>query len=361
MLEHTLLAVMTAALAFSTPRPPATTVNPDRTITFRLYAPQATDVRVMGDVAKGPLELRKDEQGVWSVTSGPLEPAIYSYNFIVNGVPTLDHASGFIKPGLPRVGTQIEVPGPQLAFYDAKPVPHGTVHVHWYDSKTVHAPRSVYVYTPPGYESGRATYPALYLLHGSGDTESGWVTVGRANLILDNLIAERAARPMVVVMPFGHLLPAVGLGTAARLDPRLFDQELLEDVMPLIERTYRVSQRADDRAIAGLSMGGGQALDVGLTHLDRFHWIGVFSMGVRGSAADQPWGGVLKNGAAVNKQLRLFWIRCGKDDRLLPDAQALTGVLTEHRVTHTFQTTDGEHTWWVWRNYLKEFTSLLFR
>ncbi|MCL5745903.1 MAG: alpha/beta hydrolase-fold protein [Acidobacteria bacterium] len=341
--------------------PPSATVNPDRTVTFRLAAPKAALVQVSGDLTKGPQALQRDEKGVWTLTLGPLAPAIYSYSFIIDGVRAIDPASGFIKPGVNSTSTLLEVPGEM--FYDMQPVPHGTVHIHWYHSEAIGAPRSVYVYTPPGYEAGKQNYPVLYLLHGSGDTESGWVTVGRANLILDNLIAAGKAKPMVVVMPFGHPLPAVGLGApgARGGDRAAFTAELLDQLMPMVEKTYRVSAKAEDRAIAGLSMGGGQSFSIGITHLDRFRWIGVFSMGMRGSEAEQPWAGALADGAAVNRQLRLLWIACGKADGLFGPAQALSGALAKHKIKHTFQASEGGHTWWVWRGYLHEFAPLLFR
>ena len=366
MLRATLLAALCCAMAAAQrPSPPAPSaqVNPDRTVTFRLAAPKAVEVQVSADFIKGAQALQKDESGVWTVTVGPVEPAIYSYNFVVDGVRVLDPTSGFVKLGVTNNSSMLEVPEPGDAFYDARPVPHGTVHVHWYDSKAVKAPRSFYVYTPAGYDAGKTAYPVLYLLHGSGDTEAGWVTVGRANFILDNLIAEGAAKPMIVVMPFGHPQPAVGLGApgAGAADRSAFTAELTGEIVPLAESLYRASKRPEDRAIAGLSMGGGQSLSIGLTHLDLFRWIGVFSMGIRGPENEQPWSGAIADGAAVNRQLRLFWIGCGKADGLLEPAQRLAEVLTTHGVKHVFKTSEGGHTWWVWRNYLHEFAPLLFR
>ena len=366
MRQTAVLLALSGALALAqrtAPPAPSARVNPDRTVTFRLEAPQAADVRVSGDLTSGPQTLQKDDKGVWTLTVGPLAPAIYSYQFVVDGVRAIDPTSGFIKPGVNSTSTLIEVPGTDPAFYDARPVPHGAVHVHWYDSKAIRAPRSLYVYTPPGYETGKTVYPVLYLLHGSGDTESGWVTVGRANFILDNLIAQGNARPMVVVMPFGHPLAAVGLGApgAAAADRAAFTAELLDEILTMVESSYRVSSKPDDRAIAGLSMGGGQSLAIGLSNLDRFHWIGVFSMGLRGSASGQPWAGALDDAAAVNRRLRLFWIACGKADGLIEPARQLSGLLAGRGIKHVFKTSEGGHTWWVWRNYLHEFAPLLFR
>jgi enterochelin esterase-like enzyme len=203
-----------------------------------------------------------------------------------------------------------------------------------------------YVYTPPGYQKGSAKYPVLYLLHGSGDTENGWVTIGRANLILDSVIAEGKAKPMVVVMPYGDPLPAVGFGTGpTQPDRSLFAKDLLESVLPFAESFYRISGRPEERAIAGLSMGGGQALDIGFTHVEQFRWIGVFSMGLRGEGAEDRFKDAIADPAATNKKLKLFWIACGKEDSLFPSAENLNSFLEKHQIHHTFMPSDGAH-WW---------------
>ena len=339
-------------------------VRPDRTIVFRLRAPKAADVALAGEFAAKPLPMQKDEAGVWTVTAGPLAPAIYSYSFVIDGVRDIDPNRPDIKLGVTSSSSMVEVPGDAPLFYDPQPVPHGTVHVHWYESKAVGALRSFYVYTPPGYERSKAKYPVLYLLHGSGDTECGWVTVGRANLILDNLIAAHNAVPMIVVMPFGHPQPAVGLGLAgaASSDRELFAKDLLGDVMPLAESEYRIDARPEARAIAGLSMGGGQSLNIGLTHLDRFRWIGVFSAAMRGDEDPaQKFADIFADPAATNRKIKLFWIACGKSDGLYPSAERLDQALTEHKIEHVFAPSEGAHNWRVWRVYLNQMAPLLFR
>jgi enterochelin esterase family protein len=249
-------------------------------------------------------------------------------------------------------------------FYDARAVPHGTVHIHWYESKSLGVLRSFYVYTPPGYEKGSKKYPVLYLLHGSGDTEGGWVSIGRANVILDNLVAERRAVPMVVVMPFGHAQAAVGFGAdpATPPDRALFTRDLLEEIIPMAEGEYRIDGHPQRRAIAGLSMGGGQALYIGLEHLDRFRWIGVFSAGARSSEdAENTFADVFADAAATNRKLRLFWIGCGKADTGFARVQQLDDVLKRHGIDHTFVPSEGAHTWRNWRSYLNQMAPLLFR
>jgi enterochelin esterase family protein len=261
--------------------PPAYVVNPDRTVTFHLRAPEATAVTVSGDFTQTPQAMTKAEDGTWSLTSAALRPAIYDYSFLVNGVRTNDPANPLIKSGDRSSSTLFEVKGDKPAPYDIQAVPHGTVRIEYYVSKKFDAPRMVWVYTPPGYEASTVRYPALYLLHGAGDTEAGWVTTGHANLILDNLIAESKAKPMIVVMPYGRPGPSATLGLRAPApvtEPGVtFPNDVVEDVIPFAEKTYRISSKADDRAIAGLSMGGNQTLQVGLTHLDTFHYIGAFS------------------------------------------------------------------------------------
>jgi enterochelin esterase-like enzyme len=360
------LAICAPLLAQRTQTPPlrSAEVRQDRTIVFRLRAPKAVEVAVSGDFLPRPQPMQKDEQGIWTATVGPLDPAIYGYAFMLDGVRIADPGSGFLHPGMRSVSSQVEVPGDGPMFYDPRPVPHGTVHAHWYESKALGAERSFWVYTPPDYESGKGKYPVLYLLHGSGDTEGGWVVIGRANVIFDNLLAERKAVPMVVVMPFGHPQPGVGFGPvpAGGEDRTLFTRDLLEDVMPMVEKEYRIDARPEMRAIAGLSMGGGQSLNIGLTHLDRFRWIGVFSAGIRDAAdAESRYADAFKDAASTNRKIKLFWIGCGKADTGFRGAEQLDAMLTRHGIKHMFVPSEGAHTWRNWRNYLSQVAPMLFR
>jgi enterochelin esterase-like enzyme len=340
-------------------------VAADRTVTFRLRAPEATDVKVTGDFAQGAQDLKKADDGVWSVTVGPIAPAIYSYNFRINGVNVLDPLNPAIKLGESGSSSIFEVPGEQPAPYDMQNVAHGTVHENWYESKTLNVWRRIDVYTPPGYEAGKGTYPVMYLLHGSGDTENGWVKIGRANFILDNLIAAGKAKPMIVVMPYGRARQDVYLGPvpapAQPADPKAFENDLLKDVMPFAEKFYRISAKPAERAIAGLSMGGGQALSVGLNHLDIFHSVGAFSAGGRAEAAETQYKDLLADPAATNKKLKLFYIACGKADSLFAGSQALHETLAKHDIKHSFVPSEEGHVWRNWRNYLADFVPQLFR
>jgi enterochelin esterase-like enzyme len=343
--------------------PPAYVVNPDRTVTFRLRAPEATAVTVSGDFTQTALALTKAEDGAWSVTSGALRPAIYDYSFLVNGVRTNDPANPLIKSGDRSSSTMFEVKGDKPAPYDIQAVPHGTVRIDYYVSRKFDAPRMVWVYTPPGYEASTARYPAMYLLHGAGDTEAGWVTVGHANLILDNLIAEGKAKPMIVVMPYGRPGPSATLGLTAPApvaEPGVtFPNDVVEDVIPFAEKTYRISAKADDRAIAGLSMGGNQTLQVGLTHLDTFHYIGAFSPVVMNP--EQVFKDALADPAGTNQKLKLFYVYIGKLDTLFASNQMFNQVLDQHQIKHNFVETEEWHVWRNWRDYLADFAPRLFR
>lgn len=361
------LALVSVAVAQRPPQPPpviSPEVHPDRTVTFRLMAPKALEISVSAEFAQGPQAMKKDEKGLWTVTLGPAPPEVWGYTFSVDGVRNIDPNNPNIKPGVRTSSSQVEVPADQPQFYDPQPGPHGTVHMELYDSKPIGALRGVWVYTPPGYEKGKDKLPVLYLLHGSGDTESGWVTIGRANVIFDNLIAAGKAKPMVVAMPFGHVQGSVGYAPAAAAqgDRALFARDLLEEIVPLVERQYRVSAKPEHRAIAGLSMGGGQSLSIGLANLDKFAWVGAFSAGGgRGANLETAYKDLIANPAASNKKLKLLWIACGRQDGLFEGSQNLSNFLNQHQIKHTFAPSEGAHTWRVWRNYLNQMTPLLFR
>jgi enterochelin esterase-like enzyme len=350
------------------PAPLAYEVHPDRTVTFRLRAAQATTVGVSGDFAQTAPTMTKGQDGTWSVTVGPLRPALYNYAFTVDGVRALDPANPMTATADRSSGSSMfEVKGDQPAPYDLQPVPHGTLHVNYYVSKKFETPHMVWVYTPPGYETSTAKYPALYLLHGAGDTEAGWVTTGRANLILDNLIAAGKAKPMIVVMPYGRagqsatLGPAVPAAASTAQGGAVFPNDVVEDVVPFAEKEYRISSRADDRAIAGLSMGGNQTLLIGLTHLDLFHYIGAFSPVIFNQSVEEDFKPAFADAAASNKKLKLFNIYCGKTDTLFQSNQSFDEVLGKHQIKHTFIQTEEWHVWRNWRDYLADFAPRLFR
>lgn len=344
------------------PKPPPVVspqIQADRSVTFRIKAPQAKEVVVRGQWAKEPLALTKGEHDVWSATSAPIPSGVWEYSLVVDGVAMIDPGNSAIKPMREPRTSILTLSGTPSALWDFQDVPHGTVHNHVYQSKAFGSPREVAVYTPPGYESSTTTYPLLVLQHGSGDNQATWTAHGKAHFIFDNLIASKRVVPMVVVMLNGHAPMAVRAEDPAQrwqLSLEGFRKELVEDALPLVEGLYRVERDPNKRAIAGLSMGGGQSLGAGLT-LDGFGWIGAFSA----AAPPTPMiESVLADAAKTNARLRLLWIAIGKDDFLLKRNEEFIALLKEKGIRHEYLLTDGGHTWPVWRQYLVDFVPRLF-
>ena len=293
-------------------------VQPDGRVTFRLKASGAKEVQLRCEGVRNPA-MQKDDQGVWSFTTDPLEPDIYAYSFNVDGLRVIDPVNPLLKYNLLNTDSQVHVPGPKSLPWEINDVPHGQLHRHFYKSTAADDERDFIVYTPPAYDpAARKRYPVLYLLHGYSDDATAWPSVGLANIILDNLIARGQAKPMIVVMPLGYGTMDIVKGGWSRVrDPEVwqrnvdrFRETLLNEVMPQAEKSYKILPNRDSRAIAGLSMGGAESLAVGLNHLDRFAWIGAFSSGGLNTnfAAQFP-----TLDAKASKQLRLLWIACGKE------------------------------------------------
>ncbi len=347
---------------FGAPQPVSPEVNADRSVTFRVRAPNATNVSVSSEWP-GVKPMTKDAHGNWSVTVGPLAPELYSYGFSIDGFQTLDPGNPAVKPGRSPRTSLVEVPGtPPLPHEWDAAVPHGTVRAHWYQSKSLGQRRSLHVYTPPGYDQSSTNRPVMYLLHGSGDNDGTWAALGRANVILDNLIAARKAKPMIVVMTDGHpYISPPGVSptnvTERGRNTKDFERDFIGDVMPFVEANYRTINQRESRAIIGLSMGGGQSLQVGLNHLDRFAWVGAMSAAVPG---ENDVAAALADAPGTNKKLKTLWIAIGKDDFLLSRNQTFDELLKAKGVAHTYKITDGNHSWPVWRKYLAEFAPLVF-
>jgi enterochelin esterase family protein len=384
----TLLFVGAAVVAGQRGRGGPSVVSPevhaDRTVTFRYLAPNAREVSIGGELDGKPHPMTRDANGVWSVTVGPFAPDIYAYSFNADGVIALDPRNPNTKLGYGNFGavSLAVVPGDGPQFYDVKPVPHGVVRIHPYESKSLGVARTMWVYTPPDYDRGK-NYPVLYLFHGAGDVESGWTLIGRANNILDTLIAEGKARPMVIVMPLGHAVqsflagppkaavtatpaatpptgPPAGFGVGAGGALSAFGRDLIEDVIPIVERSYKVSRRADDRAIGGLSMGGGQTINVAFGRPELFRYVVVMSSGAQG--LEQNYPKFFADPAAINKQFKLLWVGVGKDDALaVGGSRTIDEVLTRTKIQHVYRVTEGRHEWTVWRHHLREVAPLLFR
>jgi enterochelin esterase family protein len=358
-----------AALALAqTPPPPDTLVSPevhsDRRVTFRIRAPKASEVTFFGDwMPVGTQEkMTRNTDGIWSVTLGPIPPSIYIYTFTVDGITMADPVNPRIKLRARTSASLVEVPSEPPSLPEARDVPHGAVEINWQKSKVLEGEtRWVWIYTPPGYEKEpRRRYPVLYLFHGSNDTAGGWTLVGGANFILDNLLADKKAVPMIVVMPFGHAVPFGSPREMQAKNTTVFEDYVLKDVMPMVEAKYRVAAGRDMRAVAGLSMGGGQSIHIGFSHLDLFSAVGAFSAAVPADF-ETRFAQVLNDSKGTNAKLKAVWIGCGKQDSLFPRSRKFSELLAAHQIQHTFRATEGAHTYTVWRQYLGEFVPLLFR
>ena len=340
-------------------------VHADRRVTFRLRAPNAKEV-FLGREGAPRVAMKKDDKGVWTATTDALEPDLYGYSFIVDGVSLIDPGNSMMKPNLLSPQSVVHVPGPAATPWEINAVPHGALHHHFYKSTVIGDERDFYVYTPPGYDAKTKPLPVLYLLHGFSDDASGWTSVGRAHVILDNLIAQGKAKPMLIVMTLGYGAPEIVARTGTGLrDPGLRDRNysryrdaLFTEVIPEVEKSYRVSKDRKDRAIAGLSMGGAESLLVGLNAPDRFGWVGAFSSGGISEDFNATFP---KLDAKVNDQFKLVWIACGTEDRLIEPNRKLRDWLKTKDVKFTWVETPGAHTWMVWRRNLATLAPLLFR
>jgi enterochelin esterase family protein len=344
-------------------------VQADGRVTFRFRGPNASTVGVVWE-GMPRLEMKKDDQGNWSGTTSALAPDFYCYRFLVDGVALADPANPLGKP-IVTGGNEslVHVPGPASLSWEARDVPHGTLHRHLRPSAVLGEARGFWVYTPPGYDpADKQTYPVLYLLHGVMDDASAWTTAGRADVILDNLIAEHKAKPMLLVMPLGYgfapvaerMSEAFGGPATQKKIMDVLTRYLLEEVIPEVEREYHVTKDREARAIAGLSMGGSQALSIGLNHRDRFGWMGSFSGAlVMYGGAFGEWFPDLAGQA--KPPMRLLWIACGTEDFLLAVNRKYTDWLKAKEVRFTAVETPGAHAWPVWRRNLTAFAPLLFR
>lgn len=332
-------------------------VHDDRRVTFRLNAPNAVKVQVTGIAGQPALDLDKSEKGIWQGALGPLEPELYSYVFEVDGAAHIDPHNRNVKKWL-SLNSMVEVPGDPPLLHEQTEVPHGAVHQHIYTSKSAGQERGVYVYTPPGYVYQASGYPTVFLLHGYGDDESAWIHVGRAHHITDNLIAQKKIEPTIIIMPYGHPLPldrTADFDDYAGRNTKVMEQDLFEDLIPFLSQHYALAVDRQQRAIVGLSMGGGQSLTIGLKHLDRFAWVGGFSSGAPQGDIDAQFPDLVADVDAANKQLGLLWIGCGKDDFLLQRNNEFVEWLKDRQIEHTYRLTEGGHDWIVWRKYLAEF------
>jgi enterochelin esterase family protein len=379
--------------AATAPRPVSPEIHGDRTVTFRLAAPKANEVTLNGSwEGARDIKMSKDDNGIWSVTVGPLGAQLWGYWFLVDGVKALDPGNGETQRDGSRIDNLLMISGPESDLWDFKDVPHGTIQIVWYPSPTLKEDRRrMYVYTPPGYEASQTRYPVLYLLHGGGGDEDAWVTMGRANVILDNLIAAGKAKPMIVVMPNGNATQTVSQGYAygptparqavqAPAPPPLqaaaggvrgggaparapqpyagsYPESLVKDVIPFVEKTFRVVANKDNRAIAGLSMGGGHTLAATNNNPGVFGYIGVFSSGPR--TVDEAYEKQLE--AVKAGGVKFYWTGAGTTDMAREGTMNLHSLLEKQGFKTSYKEIPGSHYWFLWRDFLGDFGSILFR
>jgi enterochelin esterase-like enzyme len=358
------------------PTPNETLISPevgkDGYVIFRLYAPDATTVKLQ---AEGPeatpgmttqammgaykgVAMEKGAAGVWTIRFGPIQPGIYRYNFLVDGVATTDPRNPDTSQALNQARSLYEVPG--AAFMETgKDAPHGAIASIDYFSKATGSMRRMHVYTPPGYEAGCAKYPVLYLLHGAGDSDDSWPTVGRAGSILDNLIAAGKATPMIVVMPAGHVSRNFTMNGIMGHDA--FNDDLTDNVVPYIDTNYRSIADREHRAVAGLSMGGWQTLTVSLTRPELFAYVGIFSSGWFKDSIGAEEESTLVKYKASGLSFKYFWMAAGKQDIAMVNAHATEATLKQYGINPVFHESEGFHAWNNWRDYLALFAPQLFR
>ncbi len=358
--------------------PKSPEIHPDHSVTFRLLAKEASSVALTGNwmTGWGTMVELKNDTGLWSVTIDPLPTEMYTYAFVVNGVRALDPGNALVVRDGSRFESMFMVPGEKATRYSNNEVPHGTLEKVWYPSPTLGMDRLMYIYTPPGYHNGTGSLPVLYLLHGGGGDEDAWTTLGKAPQIMDNLIAAGLAKPMMVVMTNGNpgqtaapgagpVKPSVATQGPGAMGQGKFEESLVKDVIPFIEKNYRTLPGKANRAVTGLSMGGMQTMNLADKYPEIFSWYGVMSMGM----TDRSRFGLKDDPEMQKKNLEnlrasqpeLYWIACGKDDFLFEAATTLRKFLDDNKFPYKYLETEGGHTWTNWRVYLTEFTQLIFK
>ncbi|MDQ8185173.1 alpha/beta hydrolase-fold protein [Pelagicoccus sp. SDUM812002] len=342
-------------------------LDSERRGTFEIKAPEASNVQV--DLPQGNYDMQKGEEGIWRVTTPPIEPGFHYYSFRIDGALVFDPGSHAFY-GASRHGSGIEIPEPGVDFYDVKDVPHGSLRSQLYFSSVTNSWRHLFVYTPPGYDLNLdQRYPVLYLQHGGGEDETGWVNQGKTDRILDNLIAEKKAVPMLVVIANGNLPRPEGIPFGYSLEGMVpFSEELLENIVPFIDENFRTEAKASQRALAGLSMGGGQSFIVGLANTDTFGSIGAFSTGLFGGIrrsgpfdAEAFVPGFVTQAETFNEKLEIFYLSCGEQDERIEFTQQVVSDFREHGHELAFNSFPGGHEWQVWRKSLRDFAQRIFR
>jgi enterochelin esterase family protein len=351
-------------------------VLPDKKVTFRYLAPNAKDVKLGGSqFGANQVQMVKDSIGIWSVTVGPVRPDIYPYSFIVDGVTVMDPANVEYFPNERFKGSLVDVQGFTPLIHAMRDVPHGSVNYEYYPS-VEGTTGTLVVYTPPGYDkNASAKYPVFYLISGTTDTEETWFKVGRTNLILDNLIAEGKAKPMIIVMPYGNPAATIASqkGSGKPADPvrresaeavnraKAFEDDLIKNIIPYVEKKYRAIANKDSRAIGGFSRGGGQTLRAAFGNLDKFSWICCYAAYLTQQEIEKTYPSLVDNPGNTNKQLKLFWVGIGNEDFLYAQTAEFLNYLNTKKVNYKSLVTGGGHTWMNTKLFLAESAQLLFK
>ncbi len=340
-------------------------IHKDNTVTFRFAAPQAEQVELSGQFLSKNLSMSKDENGIWSVTTTPVKPDIYPYNFVVDGISANDPNNVLIFPNERFKGNLLDMPGNPPLIHSLQNVPHGRIAYNYYHSKSLDLERPLVIYTPPGYdENPTKKYPVLYLIHGMTDTHETWFKVGRVNDILDNLIAQKKAEPMIIVMPYANALPDLMQKNPGQtfdiMGTDLVTNEIMKEIIPYVEQNYRTLNTADKRAVAGFSLGGRQTLAAGLGNPDMFSYVCAFAPAIFGNGIDESFNTTYASADKL-KKLKLLWVSCGKEDSLYQGSLALLDALKKRGIKYQEYFTPGGHTWMNCRIYLTEISQRLFK
>jgi enterochelin esterase family protein len=351
----------------------------DNTVIFRLKAPEATLVKLGGTMNSdfSLLEMKKTDEGIFEIKIGPIKPDMYVYTFNVDGVTTLDPVNNVVVRDGSHIESRLMVPGKLTDLYDVKDVPHGKVSSVWYPAKTLEMNRRCMIYTPPGYDQSKESYPVLYLLHGAGGDEEAWISRGRANYILDNLIDQGKAKPMIIVIPNGNASATSAPGetplslrlqqdkgamaAAGAMTGEKIPECLVNDLIPFVEENYRVKANPENRALAGLSMGGYQTQKTSNLYPEEFKYIGVMSMGLYSMFGNyNKEEHITQIKALEEANPKLYWVGCGKTDFLYQSVVELRKFYDEIEFEYTYRESEGGHSWNNWRLYLSELAPLLF-
>jgi enterochelin esterase-like enzyme len=350
-------------------------VNPDQTVTFRYLAPSAKEVKLSAQFEKRPVAMTKNERGIWSVTVGPLHPDIYPYSFLVDGIAVMDPANVAFFPNERFKASLVDIPGSNPLVHALKDVPHGTVTYEYYPSSEG-TTGSLVVYTPPDYEKNAAKkYPVFYLISGTTDTEETFFKVGHTNLILDNLIAEGTAKPMIIVMPYGNVAARIAAqtGVAKPQDPKgrdgqdaiirakEFENDLMINIIPYVDKSYRTIPNSENRAIGGFSRGGGQTLRAAFNNMEMFSYVCAYSAYLSPQEMDANYINLIGNPEQTNKQLKLLWISVGNEDFLYKPTLEFMDYLKVKKIAYKSLITSGGHTWMNVKTYLAATTPILFK